>query len=92
MAANSKKYAVQWSESAKKDIAKIDNSIRQHIFKFLKKEAFLIAPQKAGKPLQHNLFNLWRYRIGGFRVIAEIQDQKLIILIIAVGNRDEIYN
>jgi mRNA interferase RelE/StbE len=87
-----KKYEVLWCEAAKKDIKKIENSEREQIFKFLKKEAFLIAPAKIGKPLRHDLFHLWCYRIANFRIIAEIHDQKLIILVIAIGNSNDFYN
>jgi len=48
-------------------------------------------PRVHGKPLSANRTGQWRYRVGDYRIIANIQDNKLVILVIAVGHRREIY-
>lgn len=48
-------------------------------------------PQIFGKSLKGNKAGLWRYRIGNYRLICEIIDNKLIILVLTVGHRREIY-
>jgi mRNA interferase RelE/StbE len=48
-------------------------------------------PRRFGKALSHNKADLWRYRVGDYRIICEIQDRKLVVLVIAVGHRREIY-
>lgn len=48
-------------------------------------------PRLCGKALTSNLSGLWRYRIGDYRVIAEIQDDSLIILAVKIGHRSKIY-
>lgn len=48
-------------------------------------------PQIFGKGLKGNKAGLWRYRIGNYRLICEIIDNKLIILVLTVGHRREIY-
>ena len=44
-----------------------------------------------GEALTANLSGLWRYRVGDFRIICEIQDEKVIVLILTIGHRREIY-
>jgi mRNA interferase RelE/StbE len=49
-------------------------------------------PRTSGKALKGNLGGLWRYRVGDYRVLCEIQDAKLTVLALAIGNRREIYD
>ena len=49
-------------------------------------------PRQHGKPLTANRVGQWRYRVGDYRIIAQIEDDRLIILVIAIGHRREIYD
>ena len=49
-------------------------------------------PRFSGKPLTGNFKGVWRYRIGSYRLLAKIDDDKLIIFAIDVGHRRNIYN
>lgn len=44
-----------------------------------------------GKALQGNLNDKWRYRVGGYRILAKIEDEVVVITIVEVGHRREIY-
>ncbi len=48
-------------------------------------------PRRFGKALRHELQGLWRYRIGDYRVVCQIQDEQLIVLALSVGHRRNIY-
>ena len=48
-------------------------------------------PRIKGKPLTGDLKGLWRYRVGDYRILAEIQDDKIVILILDIGHRSKIY-
>jgi mRNA interferase RelE/StbE len=48
-------------------------------------------PRDFGKSLQGDLSDLWRYRVGDYRIICEIKDEELIILVVAIGHRSKIY-
>ena len=87
----SHRYTVKWTEPAKKQLNKLDNSIKDRIVKFFEKDNLLSDPSKAGKSLSNKLAGLHRYRIGDYRAIAEIQNNVLVILVIKVGRRDEVY-
>lgn len=54
--------------------------------------ALLDDPRVLGKPLKGNLGELWRYRIGDYRVLCDIQDDQLIILAALIGHRKEVYD
>ena len=49
-------------------------------------------PRFSGKPLTGNFKGIWRYRIGAYRLLAKIDDDKLIIFAIDVGHRKNIYS
>ncbi|WP_244511421.1 type II toxin-antitoxin system RelE family toxin [Vreelandella arcis] len=48
-------------------------------------------PRQLGKPLTGQLSELWRYRVGSYRIIASIEDKEVCILVIRVGHRRDIY-
>ena len=83
-------YKVEWEDKAKEDLAKLDRVIAKKITK--KVENYLAKdPIKRGKPLVGNLKGSYRYRFSDYRVIYQIKQLKLIITIVEVGNRREIY-
>jgi mRNA interferase RelE/StbE len=49
-------------------------------------------PRHFGEPLRGDLSGLWRYRVGDYRIICEIQDEKLVVLALAIGHRRDIYS
>ena len=68
---------------------KLDKFTQKKIKSYL--ENILNNPRSRGKMLQANRSGQWRYRIGDYRVIVNIQDEKLIILALEIGHRREIY-
>ena len=85
-------YHVEFSKGAKKDLRKLDPSIRAMIVKWLRKNLENCSdPRAHGKALSGNLSGLWRYRVGNYRLIAEIHDDRLVILMLEIGHRSEIY-
>jgi mRNA interferase RelE/StbE len=84
-------YDILWHENALKDLKKIDKdqvrSIIEKIEQYLAKD-----PYRLGKPLTGHLKGLFRYRKGYYRVIYNIKEEELIILVLKIGKRDRIYN
>ncbi|MBQ7995965.1 MAG: type II toxin-antitoxin system RelE/ParE family toxin [Bacilli bacterium] len=86
-------FRVEFAESAKRELKKLDKYTQKIILLWLKKNLDGCAnPRIKGKPLSANRAGQWRYRIGDYRVIAKIDDGKLIILVIVIGHRREVYN
>jgi len=84
-------YKVQWSKKAEKMFNKLDSSVKSRINEYLKKVVSSENPRAFGKGLDENLVGFTSYRIGKYRVIVDIQDDKLIVYIVAVGKRETIY-
>ena len=83
---------IELNYRAKKDFAKLDKHIQIQIFKKLKFIESLNDPKDDGKPLAGNLLGLWRYRSGDYRILAQILDDKLIILVVKISYRKNIYD
>lgn len=74
-----------------KAIKKLDRATAVQILRALERIAALEDPRRTGKPLTGSLSGFWRYRIGDYRVLAEIEDARLVIVAIDVGHRSTIY-
>ena len=86
-------YEVQYSENAKKALRKIDRHQAQIIIAWIEKNLIGCEnPRLYGKSLRSDRKGEWRYRIGSYRIIADIQDSLVTIEIINVGHRKEIYD
>lgn len=86
-------YSVQYSKQAIKELKKLDKFTRQMIYSWIDKNlSDCEDPRQHGKALTANRKGQWRYRIGDYRLICDIQDDKLVILALTVGHRREIYN
>ena len=87
------RYKVIFTERAKKQLKKLDKHIAALIIGWLEKNIQNCEnPRLHGKGLVENKSGQWRYRIGDYRVICEIQDKEIIVLVLEIGHRKEIYN
>lgn len=87
------KYSVVLTARAKKQLSKLDKPVAKLITSWLMKNLQGCEnPRQHGKGLTANRSGQWRYRIGDYRLLAEIQDDKVIILIIEIGHRSDIYD
>jgi mRNA interferase RelE/StbE len=85
-------YRVEISESALKSLGKLDKQIARMILAWMEKNLEGCEnPRIKGKGLSHDKKEIWRYRVGNYRLLANIQDDKLIILMIDFGHRKDIY-
>ena len=86
------KYKLMYSEKAQKQLNRLDYSIKSKIWKYIDQNLFNTDnPKKFGKALRYNLKGFWRYRVENYRIIAKIEEDKLVILIVQVDKRDKIY-
>lgn len=85
-------WDVVYSERALKELKKLDKHTAKWILAWIQKNLIgCTNPRAHGKGLTANRSGQWRYRIGDYRLLAEIQDDKLIILALSVGHRREVY-
>jgi mRNA interferase RelE/StbE len=86
-------WTIVLSGLARKNLAKMDAQIARRITAFLRERvANLDNPRNLGHALQgSDVGHLWRYRMGNDRIVCEIQDAKLIVLVVHIGHRREVY-
>jgi mRNA interferase RelE/StbE len=84
---------IEFSPVAQKELKKLDPQTAKRILKFLHgRIAPFDNPRLIGETLTGlELGNYWKYRVGDWRIIAEIQDQALRIIVVRIGNRREVY-
>lgn len=85
-------YTVEYTPQAVKELKKLDKQTRALLYGWIEKN--LVGcdnPRLHGKGLTANYSGRWWYRVGDYRLIAEIQDEKVVILILTVGHRRDIY-
>lgn len=83
---------VIFADKARKEFLKLDKPIQKQIQTFIVKLQGLEDPRSSGKALAGNLAGRWRYRVGDYRLVCEIDDEKIIITILRIGHRKNIYD
>lgn len=87
------RYSVLYTESALKQLKKLDRVARTIILSWIEKKLIDCEdPRLYCKALVADLKGYWRYRIGKYRVLAQIKDSELLILVVTVGHRKEVYD
>jgi len=86
-------YSVELSAEVARELGKLDRQQAKRILKFLQERvAKLDDPRSIGKALHGSrLGEFWKYRVGDYRFICKIEDDRLIVLVLRVGHRKEIY-
>ncbi len=85
-------WKVEFDNKAAKELRKLDKQAQKTILKYLRTRiATDENPRRFGKPLSKALSGLWRYRIQKYRLICNIEDKNIIVLILHVGHRRKVY-
>lgn len=82
---------IEYTETARKQLKKLDKTMQKRILDYMDEVGRLENPRSRGKALVENMRGLWCYRVGDYRVICEIQDSKIIISVLKIGHRKNIY-
>lgn len=80
-------WTIDVSEKAVRALRKMDKQAARRIKDELEEIAKLEDPRSRGKALVGNLAGLWRYRVGDYRIICDIEDGRLVILVVDVAHR-----
>jgi len=85
-------WTVEWDDRARKELRKLDKQLQKDILKYLRERIAINSdPRRFGKPLSYDKHGLWRYRVQNARIVCRIEDDELIVLVIKVGYRKEVY-
>jgi mRNA interferase RelE/StbE len=86
-------WACRFSESAKRELLKLDRQAQKDIVAYLEKRiASKEDPRRFGKPLKAELAGLWRYRVRDYRLVCQIKDEVMLVLVVSVGHRKNVYD
>ena len=86
-------YRVETTQRFDREFKKLDRYTQRMLIAWIDKNLEgCLDPRSHGKGLTANRSGQWRYRIGDYRLICSIEDNKLIILALSVGHRSEIYD
>jgi mRNA interferase RelE/StbE len=86
-------WKIEIDAKAEKELGKLDKGVAKRITKFLRERvAALDDPRSIGEALVGpRLGDRWKYRVGDYRIIADIQDDVLVVYVVKIGNRREVY-
>jgi mRNA interferase RelE/StbE len=85
-------WKIEIARTAEKHIKKLDRVVQTSIIRFLRARVQPADnPRQWGKPLHGDRGGLWRYRVGDYRLICDIQDVKITVLVLRVDHRKDVY-
>ena len=85
-------WTIEFAPRVEKDLRKIGPQAARRILDYLRNRvAVLDDPRQLGQPLRGQLAELWRYRIGDYRVVCELRDEVLVVLVLRIGHRKAVY-
>lgn len=85
-------WNVEFDDAAAKELRKLDRQAQQEILRYLRERISTSEdPRRFGKPLSRDLAGLWRYRVRNHRIICNIENEKIVVLVLRVGHRKDIY-
>ena len=86
------RWTVEFDDRARRELRKLNAATQQTILRYIRERIVGAEnPRQFGKPLRMNLAGLWRYRVGDYRLICRIEENRLVVLVVKVGHRREVY-
>lgn len=84
-------WRIEFEDKALKELAQLSSATQGRILRYLRERiADTANPRQLGMPLKGQLSEYWRYRVGNYRVLCDIQDQTLIVLVIRIAHRNQV--
>jgi mRNA interferase RelE/StbE len=85
-------WTVEFDDRARRELRKLADETQEMILRFLRERiAGSSDPRQFGKPLRRNLAGLWRYRVQNYRLICRLEENRLVVLVLKVGHRRDVY-
>jgi mRNA interferase RelE/StbE len=83
-------WEIEYTKSAAEEIAELDGAVKK-IIKRAIEEKLMVDPLKFGLPLRRNLAGLFKLRVGNYRIVYQVKNKEVIVLIVAIGHRRNVY-
>jgi len=86
------KWKIEFDPAAQRELDRLDRPIARRISKFLhERVSQLDNPHKIGERLTGALSDFWKYRVGDYRIICSLEHDRLVVLVLRIGHRKEVY-
>ena len=85
------KWKVETTDQFDREFKKLDRSVQRRVLTYLRDVEGLEDPRQRGKGLTANHAGVWRYRVGGYRILAQLIDNTMTVLTLGVGHRRDVY-
>jgi mRNA interferase RelE/StbE len=85
-------WQVEFDERARRDLRRLDTTVQDRILNYLRVHVATEGnPRRHGEALKGTMAGLWKYRVGDYRIVSKIQDEKVTVFVVRIGHRREIY-
>ena len=85
-------WRVEFDPAAVRDLRKLGSEAERQILRYVRQRiATADNPRRFGKALAADKKGLWRYRVGDYRIVALIEDDRFVVLVVTIGHRREVY-
>jgi mRNA interferase RelE/StbE len=85
-------WTIEFEPAAQKELEKLDKPISRRILKFLyDRVGKLDDPRTIGEKLRGTFSEFWKYRVGDYRLICSLEHDRLVVLVLRIGHRREVY-
>jgi mRNA interferase RelE/StbE len=85
-------WTIEFRPNARADLRTLDPPVQRRILNFLEHRVVASGdPRRLGKPLRGEKRELWSYRVGSYRIVCLLEDERLVVVVVSVGHRPEVY-
>lgn len=85
-------WTLEYTETAQRQLARLDRQTAKSILRYLNERVATDEdPRRFGDPLKRDLSGLWKYRVGAFRIVVDIQEDRVVVLVVRIGHRSTVY-
>ena len=85
-------WTIEFLPNARRELQRLDQTIQPRLIRYLEERVIALGdPRRLGKPLRGDKGELWSYRVGSYRIICTIEERRLVVVVVSVGHRRDVY-
>ena len=85
-------WTIEFRPNARRELRHLDPTVQRRLIDVLERRVIALGdPRQLGKPLRGDKGELWTYRVGDYRIICMIEERRLVVVVVSVGHRREVY-
>lgn len=85
-------WTIEFRPNARNEFRKLDRSVQRRVINYLEQRVIASGnPRQFGKLLSGDMGEFWSYRVGDYRIISLIEDKRLVVVVVSVGHRRDVY-